>query len=146
MQHSAISTPERAVSLILEAEVMTDLDTGELTLIASTDHHQGDLDEVSPARLREMVADAHARLAAFERLADEQEARETLRALLAEHEVEMEEWDASTLDPKMREAFKAFAMVRKDSLRLVVVPLGQSPIERLAVVRDLVAHMDREQA
>jgi hypothetical protein len=66
---------ERTVSLILEAEVTTDLDTGRLTLIASTDHHMSDLDEVSPARLRGMVAAARKRLSEIERLANEHEAR-----------------------------------------------------------------------
>jgi hypothetical protein len=66
---------ERTVSLILEAEVTTDLDTGRLTLIASTDHHMSDLDEVSPARLRGMVVAARKRLAEIERLANEHEAR-----------------------------------------------------------------------
>ncbi|MBB5129787.1 hypothetical protein FHS32_006581 [Streptomyces albaduncus] len=66
---------EQTVSLILEAEVTTDLDTGRLTLVASTDHHMSDLDEVSPARLRGLVADARKRLDEFERLANEHEAR-----------------------------------------------------------------------
>jgi hypothetical protein len=66
---------DRAVSLILEAEITTDLDTGRLALIASTDHHMSDLDEVSPARLRGMVAAARKRLDEVERLANEHEAR-----------------------------------------------------------------------
>lgn len=70
------TTPaERAVSLVLEAEVTTDLDTGRPALIASTDHHMSDLDEVSPARLRALIADARKRLDEFERLASEHEAR-----------------------------------------------------------------------
>jgi hypothetical protein len=66
---------ERTVSLVLEAEVTTDLDTGRLTLIASTDHHMSDLDEVSPDRLRHLVASARQRLSEIERLANEHEAR-----------------------------------------------------------------------
>jgi hypothetical protein len=66
---------ERTVSLVLEAEVTTDLDTGRLALIASTDHHLTDLDEVSPERLRDLIADARQRLDEFERLAAEHEAR-----------------------------------------------------------------------
>lgn len=65
----------RAVSLVLEAEVTTDLDTGRLALVASTDHHMSDLDEVSPARLRALIADARKRLDEIERLAAEHEAR-----------------------------------------------------------------------
>lgn len=75
MSHTVQPPAERAVSLVLEAEITTDLDTGRLTLIASTDHHMSDLDEVSPARLRGMVAAARKRLAEIERLANEHEAR-----------------------------------------------------------------------
>lgn len=69
------SPAERTVSLVLEAEVMADLETGRLALIASTDHHMADLDEVSPERLRILIADARQRLDEFERLAAEHEAR-----------------------------------------------------------------------
>lgn len=86
MANSAISTPlpaECAVSLVLEAEVMTDADTGRLILIASTDHHMSDLAEVSPARLRGMVADVRKRLDEFERLANEYQAVDVLRSTFA---------------------------------------------------------------
>lgn len=132
---------ERALSLTLEAEVMTDADTGAVSLAASTDPQLADFGDVTPARLRQMVAAARTRLADFERLADEQEARDQLAALLAERDIELEEWDTASLDPKLRRAFGAFAMVREDGLRLVVVPAGQDPIARLAAVRDLLAGM-----
>ncbi|MFH8804083.1 hypothetical protein ACH4F6_31595 [Streptomyces sp. NPDC017936] len=131
----------RALSLTLEAEVMADIDTGSLSLVASTDPQLADLGDVTPARLREMVATARTQLAEFERLADEQDARDTLATLLAERDVQMEEWDTETLDPKLRREFVAFAMVREDGLRLVVVPTGQDPIARLAAVRDLIEDM-----
>lgn len=72
---TSTSPAERAVSLVLEAEVMADLETGRLALIASTDHYMADLDEVSPERLRDLIADARQRLDEFERLAAEHEAR-----------------------------------------------------------------------
>ena len=140
MSHT-LQPVDRAVSLTLEAEVMTDADTGILSLVASTDPQLNDLSDVSPARLRTMVAAARERLAEFERLADEHEARETLAALLAEHGVQIEEWDTTTLDPKLRERFVAFAMVHNEAQRLVVVPQGQDPIARLAAVRELIADM-----
>lgn len=133
-----VKPAERAVSLVLEAEVIADADTGRLTLIASTDHHMSDLDDVSPARLRKLIAEARAKLDEFERLANEYEAIDTLRAILAEHGVEMEEWDTASLDPKLRRSFAAFAMLHKDGSRLVVVPQGQDPIERLAAVAELI--------
>jgi hypothetical protein len=137
LAHSSV----RAVSLTLEAEVMADADTGRLSLLASTDSQLTDFAEVAPARLREMVAAARARLAEFERLADEQEARDTLQALLAEHGIVLEEWDTASLDPKMRDRFVAFAMVHHGDQSLIVVPAGQDPIVRLGAVRDLIADM-----
>lgn len=137
-----VKPAERAVSLVLEAEVIADADTGRLTLIASTDHHMSDLDDVSPARLRKLISEARAKLDEFERLANEYEAIDTLRAILAEHGVEMEEWDTASLDPKLRRSFAAFAMLHKDGSRLVVVPKGQDPIERLAAVAELIRDIE----
>lgn len=132
---------ERALSLTLEAEVMTDDESGNLSLVASTDPQLADFADVSPARLREMVAAARTRLSDFERLADEQEARDALQALLAERGFEMQEWNTATLDAKLRRVFTAFRMVATGGLRLVVVPQGQDPIVRLAAVRDLLDNM-----
>jgi len=131
---------ERALSLTLEAEVMPDADTGRLTLVASTDSQLSDIADVTPARLRDMVAASRARLAEFERLADEQEARDTLAALLAEHGLRIEEWNLSTLDSKLRDQIKAVhdPVAGGD---VIIVPAGQDPIARLAAVRELIEDM-----
>lgn len=131
----------RAVSLTLEAEVMTDADTGRLSLVASTDPQLSDFDGVSPARLRQMVAAARTRLADFEQLADEQEARDTLAALLAEHGLRVEEWDTGTLDPAMRSHIQAVHDPTVGDGRTIVVPAGQDPAARLDAVRDLIDGM-----
>lgn len=131
----------RAVSLSLDAEVMTDLDTGELSLVASTDPQLSDLAEVSASRLRELITAARTGLAEFERLADEQEARESLAALLAEHRLSVEEWDTATLDPQLRDRIQAVYDPTEGDGRTVIVPAGQDPIVRLAAVRDLIADM-----
>jgi len=110
----------RTISLTLEAEVMLDADTGIPSLVAA----------------------ARTQLAEFERLADEQEARDTLAALLVEYGIELEEWDTASLDPKLREAFDAFGMLPEGGPRLVVVPVGQDPIDRLAAVRKLIGYLD----
>lgn len=133
--------PVRIVSLTLDAEVMADADTGELALVASTDPQFSDLDEVTSARLRTMVAAARARLAEFESLADEQEARETLRSLLAEHQLSIEEWDTATLDSRLRDRIKAVYDPTMGDGHVIIVPAGQDPIVRLAAVRDLIADM-----
>jgi hypothetical protein len=126
------------LSLTLDAEVMVDSDTGALSLVASTDPQLSDLAEVSASRLRELIAAAGARLVEFERLADEQEARETLAALLAENRLRIEEWDTATLDPKLRDRIQAVYDPTGGD-RVVIVPAGQDPIGRLAAVRELIA-------
>ncbi|MFE5189217.1 hypothetical protein [Streptomyces sp. NPDC056628] len=134
---------EQSITASLTAEIMRDLDDGRPTLVAYTEGNAGDLREVSPARLRGMVAAARAQLDEIERLADEQEARDTLAAMLAEHQVELDEWDTATLDPKLRPHFLAAYDQSPGSDRVIVVPLGQDPVQRLAVVADLLQRMER---
>ncbi|MBD9721942.1 hypothetical protein PV755_09380 [Streptomyces caniscabiei] len=128
----------RAVSLTLDAEVMVDSDTGALSLVASTDPQLSGLAEVTSTRLREMIAAARSDLVEFERLADEQEARESLSALLAESRMRIEEWDTATLDPRLRDRIQAVYDPTEGD-RVVIVPAGQDPIGRLAAVRELIA-------
>ena len=131
----------RAVSLSLDAEVMTDLDTGELSLVASTDPRLSDLAEVTSGSLRELITTAYAKLADFERLADEQEARESLWSLLAEQGLRIEEWDTATLDARLRDRIQAVYDPTEGDGRTVIVPAGQDPIVRLTAVRELIADM-----
>lgn len=136
---TTVQPAERALSLTLDAEVMADADTGRLALVASTDPQLSDFAEVAPARLRQMVSSARARLVDFERLADEHEARETLQALLTEHGLRVEEWDTATLDWRLRDSIRAVYDPTEGDGRVVIVPAGQDPIERLAAVRRLIA-------
>ncbi|MDX3839591.1 hypothetical protein [Streptomyces europaeiscabiei] len=136
---TTVQPAERALSLSLDAEVMADADTGELTLVASTDPQLSDFAEVTSSRLRELITAANARLAEFERLADEQEARETLRSLLAGHGLRVEEWDTATLDPQLRDRIRAVYDPTEGDGRTVIVPAGQDPIVRLTAVRELIA-------
>lgn len=61
-------------------------------------------------------------------------------ALVAEHGLQVEEWDTDTLDKKYRDKFMAFYLEHKDGTRIVVVPIGQDPAERLRAVRALLTH------
>lgn len=151
MANHAISTPERAVSLVLEAEITSDLDTGRPTLIASTGHHQEDLDAVSPDRLRQMVEEARIRLEQLEQLAADYEplvrdydATAMLRAVVAEHHLIIEEWDPSCLEPRLRAEYMGHRVTDEFGGRLIVVPMGQSPTERLQAVVSLVRDMEGE--
>jgi hypothetical protein len=137
---------ERTVSLVLEAEVMADSDTGRLALIASTDHHMTDLVDVSPARLRQMVDEARTRLDEFERLASEYEARDTLSAILAEHDLTLIEapFDKlASIDGDLATRLGCWVMETPDGRGYVVVPSDQDPIERLETVSAFVARRVR---
>ena len=140
---ASASTPaaqEQRVRLVLEAEVFQDPDGGPDSLIATTDKLA--CEPMSPARLLGMVAEARAQLDQMERIAREFEARGTLAAIVAEHHLHVEEWDIANLDEKFRGKFVAFAALTTDGQRIVVVPKGQDPIERLAGVTELVRDME----
>ncbi|MER6431561.1 hypothetical protein ABT272_28100 [Streptomyces sp900105245] len=66
--------PEKAITASLTAEIMHDLDNGQPTLIAYSGGNLADLDEVTPAQLREMAAETRTQLTRVERLATEFEA------------------------------------------------------------------------
>lgn len=63
----------------------------------------------------------------------------TVNALAAEHGLQIEEWDTTTLEAPLRDKF--FAMyVESNGDRFIVVPVGQDPAHRLAAVRAVLAH------
>ncbi|WP_159039644.1 hypothetical protein [Streptomyces sp. TP-A0356] len=137
---------ERSVSLVLEAEVMMDADTGMLSLVASTDHHMADFGEVCPARLRRMVAEARAKLDEFERLADEYEAIDTLRAILAEHDLSLIEAPLDKLadvNDDLADRLACWVMETPGGHGYVIVPQEQGPIERLQTVSAFIAGRER---
>ncbi|MDG9717439.1 hypothetical protein [Streptomyces sp. DH24] len=65
--------------------------------------------------------------------------RETVMVLAAEHGLQIEEWDGSTLDESLYSQFVAMYVQTEDD-RCIVVPTGQDPAQRLAAVRALLAH------
>jgi len=65
---------------------------------------------------------------------------ETFAALVAEHGLQVEEWDTSTLDEQYRDKFFAFYVETRDR-KVIVVPQGQDPDHRLAAVRALLNHL-----
>lgn len=124
------------IRLVIEAEIFQDPDGGPDSLIVTTDELA--CEPTVPARLLGMVAKARAQLDQIERLANEYEARDTLRAIIAEWDLELEELDASTLPEKIRDAFQAFHCTPKGERAVIVVPQGQDPIERVNAVARLV--------
>ncbi|MFJ3044009.1 hypothetical protein [Streptomyces tendae] len=136
--------PEQCIVASLTAEVMVDIDDGQLNLLASTLGNQTDLQVISPNALLQMVNRQRAQLDQIEALAQEYAAKVLLPAFLDEYGIELEEIDAASLfesNPKLAAGFHAFAAIHTDGRTLVVVPTGQKPTVRLAAICNLVGHM-----
>ena len=105
------------------------------------------LADVSPARLRQMVGEARARLDEFERLANEYEARDTLNAILAEHDLTLIEAPLDKLaniNDDLADRLGCWVMEAPDGRGYVVAPSGQDPVERLEMVSAFVARRARK--
>lgn len=140
--------PEQCIVASLTAEVMADLDDGQLTLLSSTFVGLADLQVISPDALLDKVALQRRQLDQIEALAQEYAAKVSIPALLDEHGIELEELDPASLfetNPKLAAGFHAFIAVHTDGHTLVVVPTGQKPTVRLAAIRSLVSHMQDQQ-
>lgn len=133
---SSPTSIDQRVRLVIEAEIFQDSEGGPESLIVTTDTLA--CEPTSPARLLGMVADARAQLDQVEQLANKYEAADTFRAIVAEHNLIVEEWDTSTLDLKLRSSFVAFAALLANGDRVIVVPPKQDPVERLAAVASLI--------
>ncbi|PKT67557.1 hypothetical protein CW362_39790 [Streptomyces populi] len=128
-------TPERCIRLVLEVEIFQDPDGDPDSLVVTTDELA--CEPTVPARVHSYINDARAKLDQMERLVNEHEAQDTLRAIVEEHQLLVEEWDIANLDAKWRDKFVAFAALLDDGRRVVVVPLGQDPVRRLGAVVEL---------
>jgi hypothetical protein len=154
MSHLAIpapvasTLPEQAITASLTAEVMNDLDDGLPTLVASTEGNQGDLGEVSPSTLMCRVREARAKLDEIEQLARDYAATHTLPAFVDHFGIRLVERGMDTmrehLGPELAEKFGCVALHRQDGGFTVIVPEGQDPLVRLAVVRELVRDLQEQ--
>ncbi len=80
------------------------------------------------------------RRAAFEgRMRAQLDATFAFQALAVEYRLQVVEWDASTLGEGLRDKFYAHYLHLKDGRRLLVVPVGQDPAERLHAARTLLS-------
>ncbi len=66
---------------------------------------------------------------------------EAFNALVAENNLTVEEWDANSLPQGLRDKFWALCIEdRRTDRKIIVVPVGQDPAQRLAAVRAFLAH------
>jgi hypothetical protein len=141
--------PEQSVTASLTAEIMHDLDDGQPTLIASMHGNQGDVQVVTPAQLLAKVVEQRQQLDRIEALANEYAATVVIPALIEQYKIELIEASVSKLaedSPKIAARFRAFSALKNDGTFIVVVPEGQLPAERLAVIRNLVLDLQSRTA
>lgn len=130
---------EQSLSTFRHVEVMHDLDDGRPTLLIATESNLGDLRETSPARALSMIAEAEAELNEQRRLINEFEARTTLAAILAEHDLTLIEVDTVKAAEHFGDLAPRLACwsARENGRTVVWVPKGQSPVTRTNAVATL---------
>lgn len=141
--------PEQTITASLTVERMNDLDDGQPTLVAYSDSNQGDLREVTPAQVMAEVVKLRADADRIEALANEYAATVAIPAFIEQYGIELEELDTARVfedAPHLVDGFRAFSAVKKDGSIIVAVPKGQAPVERLAVIRELVLDLRKRAA
>ena len=132
---------EQSITASLTAEIMHDLDDGRPTLVAYTNGDAGDLREVAATALVAKVQEARAQLDRIEELANQYAAAVTLPAFIEHYGITVIETDLDGLadiDPRLAGCFTGSADLLKDGSLVAIVPKGQPPVMRLAVIRELV--------
>jgi hypothetical protein len=64
---------------------------------------------------------------------------EAFDALVADHNLTVEEWDTTDLDEDLRDRFFAL-YIESRGQKIIAVPVGQDPAHRLAAARAILAH------
>jgi hypothetical protein len=139
MTATAPSTPtDQRVRLVIEAEIFQDPDGGPDSLIVTTDELA--CEPTVPARFLRMIEEGHAKLNAMKLMALEYEARDTLAAIIAEHDLTLIEVDMRTVTEFAGDlADRLGCWAGRDNDRVIVwVPAGQDPFARTNAVADLV--------
>ncbi|MFJ9748909.1 hypothetical protein [Streptomyces chartreusis] len=146
VQVPAARPAEQSLSTHLYVEITNDLDDGHSTLAVATETNLGDLDEAGPFDAMRKIREARAQLDEAERLINEYAATVTLPAFIEQYGIELIEIELDGLadiNPELAAGFKAVC-ARTNGVLVVAVPKGQSPVERVAIVRDLVLHLERQ--
>jgi hypothetical protein len=131
---------DQIITTNLNVEIMTDLDTGEPTLLTSTEPNQGDLQVATVVQALNAIAESHAKLDEAQALVDEYADKVMIPAFLAEFGIQLEEFDPAALAenaPHIAADFGAFCEV-SDGHITVTLPKGQKPSTRFIVIRALV--------
>lgn len=139
--------PDRAITASLTVEIMHDLDNGRPTLLISRDSNQGDLREVTPFEAIAEAAKLRADADRIEQLAREYAAKHVIPALIEHHGITLREINLDELratDPELAEMFMGYGMRLPSGQPVFVVPEGQDPIERIALIRGALRGMNEQ--
>ncbi|MEU6702565.1 hypothetical protein [Streptomyces wuyuanensis] len=71
------------------------------------------------------------------------EARDATQALVTHHQLQVEEWDTTVLPKEQRASYMGHLFRLTDGRNILVVPVGQDPVERLVAVNKLVDYVGR---
>lgn len=146
----AATTPsallDRTIEASLSAEIMTDPEDGELTLIAGP-AGWGDVQVVTPSQLLAKVKEQREALDRIEALAEEYAAKVLIPQFVEQFNIKLIESDIDGLAqdaPQLASVFRGVAYsVGSDSFT-AVVPKGQAAVVTLGVIRELVLDLEAE--
>lgn len=136
---------EQIITQYALAEIITDYDSGELTLCIASKQDLSDYQAATAGQAADLAQQLRAKADQIEALANEYAETVVLPVLIREYRIDLQEWDITTLDPMLRERLRSWRMTDGDRT-VVIVPTGQSPIERLAAVADVVRSLDGREA
>ncbi|MFF0080248.1 hypothetical protein ACFYR1_11180 [Streptomyces canus] len=140
VQVPAARIAEQSITAFGLAEVVTDIETDEVTLCIASDAQLTDYRGASVSEAAALARQLREKADQIEALANEYAEKVVLPAFYREFRIELEEYNTASLfadAPELAAGFNAFCAHRPDGSFLVAVPAGQKPILRLAAIREL---------
>lgn len=140
IQVPAAHIAEQSITAFGLAEVVTDIETDEVTLCIASDAQLTDYRGASVSEAVALARQLREQADQIEALADEYAEKVALPAFYREFRIELEEYDTASLfadAPELAAGFNAWCELRPDGSFLVAVPAGQKPTFRLAIIREL---------
>lgn len=146
VQVPAAHIAEQSISAFVLVEVITDVETDEVTLCIASDMQLTDYRAAAVSDATALARQLREKADQIEALADEYAEKIAIPAFIGQYSIELEELDTASLledAPDLAAAFRAFSAVKNDGSIIVAVPKGQGPVERLAAIRDLVLDLQK---
>lgn len=150
VQVPAAHIAEQSITAFSLVEVVTDIETDEVTLCVASDMQLTDYRGATVSDATALARQLREKADQIEALADEYAEKIVIPAFCREANIQLEEYDTASLfakTPELASSFLAFCNQRADGTFLIAVPTEQKPTRRLAVIRDLVLDfLERKEA